>query len=123
MTFHNRLTRILGIKHPILLAPMDVVSGGRLAAAVSNAGGLGLLGGGYGDEDWIARTSARRQRSHRLRLYYMELGQARRVVGRCSCPPARSRHALVRRSTSIRADHTGCWRAADLSGADHGAGA
>ena len=53
MTIHNRLTRTLGIKHPILLAPMDVVSGGRLAAAVSNAGGLGLLGGGYGDGDWI----------------------------------------------------------------------
>jgi nitronate monooxygenase len=31
------------------------VSGGRLAAAVSRAGGLGLLGGGYGDQDWIER--------------------------------------------------------------------
>src|SRR5215469_14779208 len=59
MTIGNRLTRTLGIKHPILLAPMDVVSGGRLAAAVSNAGGLGLLGGGYGDRDWIGRERAR----------------------------------------------------------------
>jgi len=34
---------------------MDIVSGGKLAAAVSEAGGLGLLGGGYGDGDWIER--------------------------------------------------------------------
>ena len=55
MPFRNRLTEILGIEHPILLAPMDLVSGGKLAAAVSQAGGLGMLGGGYGDGDWITR--------------------------------------------------------------------
>jgi nitronate monooxygenase len=59
MAIQNRLTQILGIEHPILLAPMDLVSGGRLAAAVSQAGGLGLLGGGYGDGDWIDREWAR----------------------------------------------------------------
>lgn len=55
MTIQNRLTQTLGIEHPILLAPMDIVSGGRLAAAVSHAGGLGLIGGGYGDGEWIDR--------------------------------------------------------------------
>jgi nitronate monooxygenase len=55
MTFNNRLTRMLELEHPVLLAPMDLVSGGRLAAAVSQAGGLGLLGGGYGKTDWIDR--------------------------------------------------------------------
>jgi nitronate monooxygenase len=59
MAIENRLTQILGIDHPVLLAPMDLVSGGRLAAAVSQAGGLGLLGGGYGDGDWIDREWAR----------------------------------------------------------------
>ena len=39
------LTRLFGLDHPILLAPMGAVSGGRLAAAVSNAGGLGFVGG------------------------------------------------------------------------------
>lgn len=38
---------------------MDLVAGGRLAAAVSQAGGLGLLGGGYGNGDWIKREWAR----------------------------------------------------------------
>lgn len=32
---------------------MALVAGGRLAASVADAGGLGLIGGGYGDEDWI----------------------------------------------------------------------
>lgn len=55
MAFSNRVTTLFDIEHPILLAPMDLVSGGRLAAAVSQAGGLGLLGGGYGDADWLDR--------------------------------------------------------------------
>jgi nitronate monooxygenase len=55
MALETRVTRLLGIEHPVLLAPMDIVSGGRLAAAVSQAGGLGLLGGGYGDAEWLER--------------------------------------------------------------------
>ena len=51
----TRLTEFFGIEYPILLAPMDVVSGGRLAAAVTAAGGLGLIGGGYGDAEWLRR--------------------------------------------------------------------
>ncbi|KAI1178484.1 2-nitropropane dioxygenase [Nemania sp. FL0916] len=39
------LTTLLGISHPILLAGMARTSGGLLAAAVSNAGGLGVVGG------------------------------------------------------------------------------
>lgn len=55
MPLRNRLTDYFGIDHPILLAPMAQASGGRLAAAVTHAGGLGLLGGGYGDPDWLRR--------------------------------------------------------------------
>jgi nitronate monooxygenase len=42
----TRLTERFGIKHPIVCAPMGYVAGGALAAAVSRAGGLGLVGGG-----------------------------------------------------------------------------
>jgi nitronate monooxygenase len=49
----TRLTQLLGIRHPIISAPMAFAAGGRLAAAVSTAGGLGLIGGGYGDADWL----------------------------------------------------------------------
>jgi hypothetical protein len=43
----TRLTERFGIRHPIVCAPMASVAGGALAAAVSRAGGLGLVGGGY----------------------------------------------------------------------------
>ena len=33
---------------------MAFAAGGKLASAVSAAGGLGLIGGGYGDADWLA---------------------------------------------------------------------
>jgi nitronate monooxygenase len=51
----TRLTEFFGIDNPILLAPMAEVSGGRLAAAVTAAGGLGVIGGGYGDAEWLER--------------------------------------------------------------------
>jgi len=51
----NRLTTMLAIEHPIILGPMGGVSGGKLAAAVSNAGAFGMVGGGYGDADWVSR--------------------------------------------------------------------
>jgi nitronate monooxygenase len=58
MTISTELTRLLGIRHPIILAPMGAVSGGKLAAAVGHAGGLGLLGPGYLGPDWIEREFA-----------------------------------------------------------------
>jgi nitronate monooxygenase len=55
MTLHTRFTGRFGVEHPIVSAPMDVVSTAELATAVSRAGGLGLIGGGYGDKDWLNR--------------------------------------------------------------------
>ena len=42
----NRITQLFGIKYPIIQAGMIWASGWRLASAVSNAGGLGLIGAG-----------------------------------------------------------------------------
>ena len=48
MSLTTPITQQLGIKHPIMLAGMGRVAGAPLAAAVSNAGGLGVVGGvGY----------------------------------------------------------------------------
>ena len=49
----TRLTDAFDLTHPIVSAPMAFAAGGRLAAAVSHAGGLGLIGGGYGNADWL----------------------------------------------------------------------
>lgn len=49
----TRLTERFRLAHPIISAPMAFAAGGRLASAVAAAGGLGLIGGGYGDETWL----------------------------------------------------------------------
>src|SRR5678815_5683897 len=46
MTFSNRVTRLFSVDYPIIQAGMIWASGWRLASAVSNAGGLGLIGSG-----------------------------------------------------------------------------
>ncbi len=52
------LTRLLGIEHPILLAPMGSAAGGKLAAAVTSAGGLGLVGSGYANAATVRKELA-----------------------------------------------------------------
>ena len=49
------LTRLLAIEHPILLAPMGSAAGGKLASAVTNAGGLGMIGSGQADVTTIRK--------------------------------------------------------------------
>jgi hypothetical protein len=49
------LTRKFDLFAPVMLAPMADIAGGALAAAVSRAGGLGLIGGGYGNRDWLVK--------------------------------------------------------------------
>ena len=44
--FDNRITRLFGIQYPIIQAGMIWASGWKLASAVSNAGGLGIIGAG-----------------------------------------------------------------------------
>lgn len=48
-----RLESRFGLSLPVALAPMAVAGGGVLAAACARAGALGLVGGGYGDRDWL----------------------------------------------------------------------
>jgi nitronate monooxygenase len=56
MGLRTPLTTMLGIEHPIVLAPMGGVAGGVLAAAVSGGGGLGMVGSG--GPDWLERECA-----------------------------------------------------------------
>jgi nitronate monooxygenase len=53
MGWTTAFTEMFGVRYPVALAPMGGSAGGALAAAVSNAGGLGLLGGGSGRPKWV----------------------------------------------------------------------
>lgn len=55
MIINTALTKLLGIAHPIMLAPMAGIAGAALARAVSDAGGFGIVGGGYGDAEWLGQ--------------------------------------------------------------------
>lgn len=58
-SFNTALTRRLGIRLPLLGAPMARCAGGDLAAAVSRAGGLGFIGGSSGSAELFDAEFAR----------------------------------------------------------------
>ena len=58
MSIPTSFTELFHLTHPIALAPMGGVAGGALAAAVSNGGGLGIVGGGQGEPEWLDRELA-----------------------------------------------------------------
>ncbi|WP_371661932.1 nitronate monooxygenase [Streptomyces sp. NBC_00280] len=53
MALSTRFTEMFGARHPIALAPMGGSAGGALTAAVSRGGGLGILGAGNWDPEWM----------------------------------------------------------------------
>ena len=53
MTFKNRVTDMLGVETPIVQAPMGWIARSQLAAAVSNAGGMGIIETSSGELDVI----------------------------------------------------------------------
>jgi nitronate monooxygenase len=83
MPFRTKLTEKLGISHPILLAPMGRASGGALARAVTEAGGLGLIGLGYGNQEQLDRE-------------FLAAGNARVGCGFITWSLARQPHLLDR---------------------------
>ncbi len=76
MAIRTALTELLGIRAPVLLAPMAQVSGGTLASEVTRAGGLGFLGGGYGDRAWL-EAEARRTGDERVGIGFITWSLAR----------------------------------------------
>ena len=51
----NRVCQLLGIRYPVFQGAMAWVSDGKLAAAVSNAGGLGIIAGGNAEGEIIRK--------------------------------------------------------------------
>jgi enoyl-[acyl-carrier protein] reductase II len=57
----NRVTRLLGVRYPIVQAPMGWIARAQLASAVSNAGGMGIIETASGELDAI-RDEIRKMR-------------------------------------------------------------
>ncbi|MDB5196176.1 MAG: nitronate monooxygenase, partial [Flaviaesturariibacter sp.] len=84
--FQNRITELFGIQYPIIQAGMIWASGWKLASAVSNAGGLGIIGAGsmYPDvlRDHIRKCKAATHKPFGVNvpLLYPDLDQHIQVI-------------------------------------------
>ncbi|MGZ8517748.1 MAG: NAD(P)H-dependent flavin oxidoreductase [Chitinophagaceae bacterium] len=85
-TFSNRITKLFGIDYPIIQAGMIWASGWRLASAVSNAGGLGVIGSGsmYPDvlQEHIRKSKAATNRPFAVNvpLLYPDIDKHIRII-------------------------------------------
>lgn len=73
LIFETALTKCLEISHPIILAPMNNISGGDLAGEVARAGALGLIGAAssrYSSPEWIRNEYQKAQARFRLAKEY-----------------------------------------------------
>jgi enoyl-[acyl-carrier protein] reductase II len=75
LKFDNRVTRMLGVEIPIVQAPMGWIARSNLAAAVSNAGALGIIETSSGELDAI-RGEIGRMRELTERPFGVNIAQA-----------------------------------------------
>lgn len=75
MPFRNRITELLGIDIPVVQAPMGWIARSQLAAAVSNAGGLGIIETSSGELDAI-REEIRKMRQLTDKPFGVNIAQA-----------------------------------------------
>ena len=81
----NPICRLLGIRYPICQAGMYQVAYGRLAAAVSNAGGLGVIGSAYMDparlREEILIAKQETDKPFGVDILFAQVEKARQVAG------------------------------------------
>lgn len=75
MAFDNRVTRLTGVELPVVQAPMGWIARSRLASAVSNAGGLGIIETSSGELD-VIREEIRRMRELTDKPFGVNIAQA-----------------------------------------------
>ncbi len=51
----NNITQLIKTTYPVIQGGMANIANHQLAAAVSNAGGLGLIGAGGNDSEWVRK--------------------------------------------------------------------
>src|SRR5512134_552338 len=75
MAIRNRVTDLLGVEIPIVQAPMGWIARSRLAAAVSNAGGMGIIETSSGQLDAV-REEIRKMRDLTDKPFGVNIAQA-----------------------------------------------
>jgi len=75
MKFDNRVTAMLGVKLPIVQAPMGWIARSRLASAVSNAGGMGIIETSSGELE-VIKEEIRKMRDLTDKPFGVNIAQA-----------------------------------------------
>lgn len=75
MTIHNRITKLLGVRYPIVQAPMGWIARAQLASAVCEAGGLGIIETSSGELDAV-REEIRKMRTLTNKPFGVNIAQA-----------------------------------------------
>ncbi len=129
----NRICGMLGVKHPIIQGGMIFNSGAKLAAAVSNAGGLGLIGAGSMRPDLLrdqihkARTLTDKPFGVNLpliyahapeslevalaagvRIFFTSAGSPKKVVGHLKDAGCISVHVVANPALAKKCEDAGC---------------
>jgi enoyl-[acyl-carrier protein] reductase II len=129
----NRVCDLFGVEHPIVQAGMIHNSGGRLAAAVAEARGLGLIGAGsLRPDDLRAEIRAARALTGRplgvnlpllyrhigdclevaldegVRIFVTSAGSPRRIVGRLKEAGALCAHVVAHPDLAVKCEEAGC---------------
>lgn len=130
---NNRICGLLGIEHPIIQGGMIYNSGGRLAAAVAEAGGLGLIGAGSMRpdlfRDQIRKTRTLTQRpfgvnipllySHSVesvevaldegvRVFFTSAGSPKKVIGPLKEAGCTVVHVVASPALAVKCETAGC---------------
>src|SRR5499426_4926276 len=71
----SRVTRLLGVRYPIVQAPMGWIARAQLASAVSNAGGLGIIETSSGELDAV-KDEIRKMRDLTDKPFGVNIAQA-----------------------------------------------
>ena len=94
---------------------------GPHAATITGAGGLCLIGGGYGDAEWLEREFAEARNVRvGLRLYYLVTSQASAVARFSANTCSGGSNAVVRLANAIRSTYQRCRRQTDLPSSMYG---
>jgi enoyl-[acyl-carrier protein] reductase II len=129
----NRVCRLLGIAHPVIQGGMVYNSGAKLAAAVANAGGLGLVGAGsmrpdlFRDQVRKARTLTDRTfgvnipllyphspecveiaLAEGVKIFFTSAGSPKKVVGPLKDAGCLSVHVVASPALAKKCEDAGC---------------
>ena len=120
----TKLTKLLGIEHPIIQGGMAWIADASLASAVSNAGGLGIISAMNADADWVrneikkCRTLTDKPFGVNIMLMSPHVEEVAKMVAEEKVPVVTTVRA-IRRASSRRGKRRGSssspsWRARRL---------